>query len=122
MQEDLTSDLLYKYLQDIKTRVRAGDFGRATQAILLRKTTKLGDIDDVINDLHAKSKETMSKTEKKMKELAMKEKNEKTAKAVKKLTHNRLAYDPRDTVPRSSSFHGRLDKLADGAKWEKHVT
>lgn len=80
VQEDLVGDLLYKYLQDIKTRVRAGDFGRATPAVLLRKTTKLQDIDMIIDDLQSKSKDMLSKAEKKAQELAMKEKNEKTGK------------------------------------------
>lgn len=48
---DFISDMQYKYLQDIKARMRAGEYGKATPAILLRKTTKLGDIDDIINDL-----------------------------------------------------------------------
>jgi len=37
-----------------------GEFGRATAAISLRKTTKLDDIENIINDLIRKSNNLLS--------------------------------------------------------------
>ena len=51
VQQDFVQDLLYRYLQDIKHRQKAGEFGRATSAVLLRKCTKLDDIEIMIEDL-----------------------------------------------------------------------
>ena len=57
-------DLLYRYLQDIKHRQKAGEFGRATAATLLRKCVKLDDIEVMIEDLQRKSNDLLSQAEK----------------------------------------------------------
>jgi len=57
-------DLLHRYLLDIKTRQKAGEFGRATAAILLRKCVKLNDIELIIEDLQRKSNDLLSNAEK----------------------------------------------------------
>jgi hypothetical protein len=51
VQQDFVNELLYNYLQDIKHREKAGEFGRATASVLLRKCTKLDDIEVIIEDL-----------------------------------------------------------------------
>ena len=63
-QLDLVGDLLYRYLQDIKHRQKAGEFGRATAAVLLRKCVKLEDIEIMIEDLQRKSDDLLSNAEK----------------------------------------------------------
>ena len=63
-------ELLYKYLQDIKHRQKAGEFGKATPAILLRKCTLLSDMDVIIDDLQKKSNELLSDAERMAFELA----------------------------------------------------
>ena len=57
-------DLLDRYLSDLKQRIKMGEFGRATAAISLRKTTKLDDIEIIINDLIRKSNNLLSQAEK----------------------------------------------------------
>lgn len=64
VQQDFVQDLLYRYLQDIKHRQKAGEFGRATAATLLRKCTKLDDIEVMIEDLQKKSDDLLSNAEK----------------------------------------------------------
>ena len=60
VQLDLMKDLLYRYLQDIKHRQKAGEFGRATAATLLRKCVKLDDIEVMIEELQRKSNDLLS--------------------------------------------------------------
>ena len=50
VQHEFVYDLLHKYLQDIKHRMKAGEFGRATAATLLRKCVKLEDIEYMVED------------------------------------------------------------------------
>ena len=52
--------------------MKAGEFGRATAAIQLRKCTKLDDIENIINDLQKKSNDLLSAAEKEALKLAEK--------------------------------------------------
>ena len=67
---DFVEDLLVRYLQDIKTRQKKGQFGMATAATLLRKVTKLEDIDEIIDNLQKKASDLLSNAEKQAKKLA----------------------------------------------------
>ncbi len=51
VEEDFVEDLSTRYLQDLKHRMKAGEFGRATPCTLLRKCTNLIDIETLIDDL-----------------------------------------------------------------------
>lgn len=73
VQQDFVGGLLQRYLQDIKQRQKAGEFGRATPATLLRKCTRLDDIEVVIDELQKKSNDLLSSAEKQALELAEKQ-------------------------------------------------
>jgi predicted transcriptional regulator len=70
--------LLYRYLQDIKQRKKMGEFGRATACTILRKCTRLEDIESIIEDLQAKSNDLLSNAEK----MALRLKEEAEAKQI----------------------------------------
>ena len=50
MQNEFVTDLLQRYLQDIKHRMKLGDYGRATATTLLRKCINLVDIEYIVDD------------------------------------------------------------------------
>ena len=56
--------MLSNYLNDIKHRMKASEFGRANATALLRKSIKLGEIEYIVEDCLAKSQDLLSKAEK----------------------------------------------------------
>jgi hypothetical protein len=52
---DFVTDLLQRYLDDIRVRSRDEAFGTPKPSILLRKSIKLSSIDDIIDDLSQKT-------------------------------------------------------------------
>jgi len=107
VQHDFVFDLLHKYLQDVKHRMKAGEFGRATAATLLRKCVKLEDIEYMVEDCQAKSNELLSNADKLAEELADKRERKRIAKNIKTLNMNRLEFEPARTFKRKTSWKGR---------------
>lgn len=119
VQEDYVGDLLYKYLQDIKHRQKAGEFGRASAALLLRKCTLLSDIDDIVEELQKRSNELLSNAERLALEMAEKARQKEIKAAVETLANRRLDYPAKSTVRRTRSFHGKIDKMLVGEEHEE---
>ena len=92
--------MLYRYLQDIKHRQKAGEFGRATAATLLRKCTKLDDIEVMIEDLQKKSNDLLSNAEKMSLKLAEESKQKEIAENVKRIVYKKLDYQPKIALKR----------------------
>ena len=61
---DFIEDLLQRNLQDLKQRMRTGRFGRASASALLRKCTRLEDMDLMIQDMTEKADNLLSNAEK----------------------------------------------------------
>ena len=107
VQHDFVFDLLHKYLQDVKHRMKAGEFGRATAATLLRKCVKLEDIEYMVEDCQAKSNELLSNADKLAEELAEKRERKKIEKNIKNLNMNRMEFEPARCFKRKTSWKGR---------------
>lgn len=50
VEHDFVNELLVRYLQDTKNRMKEKSFGNATPAMILRKCIKLTDIDDMVEE------------------------------------------------------------------------
>lgn len=114
VQHEFVYDLLHKYLQDIKHRMKAGEFGRATAATLLRKCVKLEDIEYMVEDSQAKSNELLSNADKLAEELAAKRERKKIEKNIKRLNTKRLEYNQESCFKRRTSWKGKTQLLMDG--------
>ena len=60
VEHDFVNELLVRYLQDTKNRMKEKSFGNATPSMILRKCIKLTDIDDMVLECHVKSLDLMS--------------------------------------------------------------
>ena len=109
-QLDLVGDLMYRYLQDIKHRQKSGEFGRATAATLLRKCTKLEDIEIMIEDLQRKSDDLLSNAEKIAAKLAKEARQKEIDETITKLTSKKLEFKSKNMGVRKASFHGKVKK------------
>ena len=107
VQQDFVKDLLQKYLQDIKHRQKAGEFGRATAATLLRKCIRLDDIEVMIEELQRKSHDLLSAAERQALQLAEQQRQKELAENVQRLANKKLDFRTRKTVKRNKSFKGR---------------
>jgi len=114
VQHDFVFDLLHKYLQDVKHRMKAGEFGRATAATLLRKCVKLEDIEYMVEDCQAKSNELLSNADKLAEELADKRERKRIEKNIKNLNMNRMEFEPARCFKRKASWKGRSGLLFEG--------
>lgn len=101
---------MYRYLQDIKHRQKSGEFGRATAATLLRKCTKLEDIEIMIEDLQRKSDDLLSNAEKIAAKLAKEARQKEIDETITKLTSKKLEFKSKNMGVRKASFHGKIKK------------
>ncbi len=90
--------------------MKAGEFGRATAAIQLRKCTKLEDIENIINDLQKKSNDLLSAAEKEALRLAEQARLVQLEKNVKQITSKKLEFNQREALKRNRSFYGKQIK------------
>ena len=60
VQHEFVTDLLTKYIQDIKHRMKQGEYGRATSTTLLKKCVKLEDIEFLVEDCYSKADNLLS--------------------------------------------------------------
>ena len=120
VQHDFVNDLLYRYLQDVKHRQKAGEFGRATAAVLLRKCTKLDDMEIMIEDLQAKSNDLLSNAEKMSLKLAEESKQKEIEANIKRLSHKKLEYKAEKTFKRQNSWKGREIGMFEGFELEDY--
>ena len=100
--------MLIRYLQDIKQRLKAGEFGRASAAVLLRKCTKLDDIEFIIEELQRKSNDLLSNAEKLAIKLAEEARVKELTSNLSKLTRKKLEFKAKETLKRNRSFKGLL--------------
>jgi len=60
---DFVTDLLYNYFEDLRVRKKVQEYGQPPTSVLLRKTVRLEDIDELIDDLSKKTVDLVSATE-----------------------------------------------------------
>lgn len=60
---DFITDLLYSYFEDLRVRKKVQEFGSPPTSVLLRKGVRLGDIDNIIDDLSKTTVDLVSATE-----------------------------------------------------------
>lgn len=104
VDEDFVTDLLYRYLQDVKQRVKAGEFGRANSATLLRKCIRLTDIDNIIVDLQKKSNNLLLNAGRLKLKLQQEAKQKEVRARINKLAHNPLEFRANEAKKRSNSI------------------
>lgn len=84
-----------------------GEFGRATSCTLLKKCTRLDDIEIMIEDLQKKSNDLLSNAEKMALRLAEEAKQKEIAANIKRLANKKIEFKPKYLYKRSNSFKGR---------------
>lgn len=62
--EDFVGELLFKYLQDLKNRMKMQSLSNQTTSIILRKCVKLNDLDKVIDDTMKKCEDLKTTADK----------------------------------------------------------
>lgn len=112
-------DLLYRYLQDIKHRQKAGEFGRATAATLLRKCVKLDDIEVMIEELQRKSNDLLSQAEKHALKIAEEQRIKALQENVNKLVTKKVEFRLKDLKRNKSFSGGNLKAMLMGFDYEE---
>jgi len=82
---DFVTDLLQKYLDDIRVRSRDENFGKPLPSVLLRKTIKLSTIDDIIDDLSVKTISLKDEAEAHAKKIAEERRKQELADNIRRL-------------------------------------
>lgn len=124
VQQDFVNDLLFRYLQELKHRMKAAAFGQASTAALLRKGIKLTDMDEVVKDCQAKCADLLTSADKLAENLRAKQRQEDIERNIKKLTQRKLEVDPYKMRKRRRSWKGTAEPLLSGfalEEWDEAV-
>lgn len=108
VQLDFVNDLLTRYLTDIKGRMKAGAFGKATTSMLLRKCVKLSDIDLLVEECEIKSNALLSNADKLALKLAEEKRLKETKNNIKRIAFKKLDMDQGELKKRSNSWKGKV--------------
>ena len=106
---DFVTDLLQKYLDEIRVRSRDEMFGdKIPPSTLLRKNVRLGDINNIIDELSDKTVVLKNKAEAYAKKIAEEKRLKEIADNIRRLTKRKLDFQHREAYKRSGSYKGRV--------------
>ena len=104
---DFVSNLLQRYLDDLRIRSRDEEFD-SLPSVLLRKSIKLKTIDDIIDDLSEKTITLKNEAEAHAKRIAEELRLKEIADNIRRLEKRRLEFNHRSAYKRQHSYKGRL--------------
>ena len=107
---DFITDLLERYLEDIRVREKEANFGEPSASTLLRKGVTLKEIDEIIENLQSKAVDLISNADKLSKKLAKEKALKEKQEIMKKLLKKKLEFPHKLAYKRQHSFKGRIHR------------
>lgn len=119
VNEDFVGELLFKYLQDLKNRMKMQSLSNQTTSIILRKCVKLTDLDRVIDDTMKKCDDLKITADKLSVNLKKQMKLNSIKDNITRITNKKLQCDPYKTLKRRKSWKGPQTPFLTGFEFEE---